>query len=85
MDGENRINVWLRRMNDDRRHDGTGVAGGSANGLVLRDTISLHETCGHLVEQGWETAGDGDEDARRSVPETMRGQRRKTYNFQNQI
>ncbi|CAD6221535.1 unnamed protein product [Miscanthus lutarioriparius] len=63
MDGENRLNVWLRRMNDDRRHGGTGAAGGSANGWVLRDTISLHETCGHLVEQGWETAGDGDEDA----------------------
>jgi hypothetical protein len=30
---------------------------------MLGDTISLRETCGHHVEQGWETADDRDEDA----------------------
>nr|ACF85072.1 unknown [Zea mays] len=67
VDGDNRLNVWLRRMEDDQKgHGGPGAAGGSAGatkGWVLRDTISVRETCGHLVEQGWEKAGDGDEDA----------------------
>jgi hypothetical protein len=63
VDGDNMLNVWLRKMNDDHEHDGTSTAGGSANEWVLKDTISVRETCGHLVEQGWETAGDGDEDA----------------------
>ena len=56
VDGENWLNVWLHRMNDDRVH------GGNTNRWdVLRDTISLRETCGHLVEP--ETTGDKDEDA----------------------
>ncbi|OEL38927.1 hypothetical protein BAE44_0000055 [Dichanthelium oligosanthes] len=33
--------VWLRRMGEH-----------GAGEWVLRDTISLHETCGHLVEHG---------------------------------
>ncbi|CAD6251439.1 unnamed protein product [Miscanthus lutarioriparius] len=64
VDGDNMLNnVWLRRMNDDHGHGGAGAAGGSTNGWVLRDTISVRETCGHLMEQGWETAGDEDVDA----------------------
>jgi len=45
-------------MNGDRRH------GCSTNKwAVLSDTISLRETCGHLLEQSWEMAGNTDEDA----------------------
>ncbi|RLN09201.1 uncharacterized protein C2845_PM11G16630 [Panicum miliaceum] len=40
--------VWLRRMMDDE-HGGAGE-------WVLRDSISLRETCGHLVEHGLEPA-----------------------------
>jgi hypothetical protein len=63
VDGDNMLNVWFRMMNDDHGHDGAGAAGGSTNGWVLRDTISMRETCGHLVEQGWETTDNEDEDA----------------------
>ena len=63
VDGDNMLNVWLRKMNDDHGHNDTSAASGSANGWVLRDTISMRETCGHLMEQGWETTDDEDEDA----------------------
>jgi len=43
------LTVWLRRMNDHGIGDGS-----SAGEWILRDTISLLETCGHLAEQGWE-------------------------------
>ncbi|PAN04987.1 hypothetical protein PAHAL_1G107000 [Panicum hallii] len=43
-----KLTVWLQRMND---HGGDGS---TASKWILRDTISLLETCGHLVEQGWE-------------------------------
>ncbi|KAG0532314.1 hypothetical protein BDA96_04G097800 [Sorghum bicolor] len=65
VDRKNRLNVWLRKMKDDHEHDDASTGSGSANnGWVLRDTISVRETCGHLMEQeGLETIGDGDEDA----------------------
>jgi hypothetical protein len=65
VDSENRLNVWLRKMKDDHEHDDASTGSGSANnGWVLKDSISVRETCGHLMEQeGWETIGDGDEDA----------------------
>ena len=49
MSEDNKLTVWLRRMNDHGIGDGS-----SAGEWILRDTISLLETCGHLAEQGWE-------------------------------
>ncbi|TKW36989.1 hypothetical protein SEVIR_1G017800v4 [Setaria viridis] len=50
-----KLTVWLKRMNE---HGDDGSRNGD---WVLRDTISLLETCGHLVEQDCEPA-DGQED-----------------------
>ncbi|GJN19637.1 hypothetical protein PR202_gb06932 [Eleusine coracana subsp. coracana] len=45
-----KLSVWLRRMDND--NDQQLVAGE----WVLRDTVSVKETCGHLVEPGSELA-----------------------------
>jgi hypothetical protein len=49
-----KLTVWLKRMTDH------GDDGSNTGGWVLRDTISLPETCGHLIEQGGEPT-DGQE------------------------
>ncbi|OEL29805.1 hypothetical protein BAE44_0009174 [Dichanthelium oligosanthes] len=51
-----KLTVWLQRMNDH------GGAGSNAGEWVPRDTISLLETRGHLLEQGPEPE-DGEEAA----------------------
>jgi hypothetical protein len=49
VDGENRLNIWLRKMKEDHGHGGAGAGGSSANGWVLRDTI----LCVRLVAISW--------------------------------
>jgi hypothetical protein len=44
-----KLNVWFKRMKDH------GEAVSSTSGWVLKETMSLLETCGHLIEQGCES------------------------------
>ncbi|OEL29808.1 hypothetical protein BAE44_0009177 [Dichanthelium oligosanthes] len=53
---EDKLTVWLHRISD---HDGAGSSAGGE--WVLMDTIPLLETCGHLVDQGWEPADRADD------------------------
>ncbi|CAL5059135.1 unnamed protein product [Urochloa decumbens] len=46
-----KLTVWLQRMTDDLKGDRLTVSAISAQ-WVLRDTISMQETCGHLIDKG---------------------------------
>ncbi|CAN6237708.1 unnamed protein product [Urochloa humidicola] len=48
---EDKLTVWLHMMNDDLKGEQLTVSAVSPK-WVLRDTISLQETCGHLIEKG---------------------------------